>query len=121
MVPACPYTEVPLYIIIISSDETCSWAEVYAEDQRRYVCLHIPSSSVDQPKMCEKHCPHKLSYVLAFESSESQQLSFSPLITHFLAPQCLLCEFKRNRGLILTLLYLYHGLLLHQERVERRV
>ncbi|CAI8012362.1 DNA repair protein complementing XP-C cells homolog [Geodia barretti] len=49
-------------------DETCSWAEAYAEDQRRYVCLHIPSSSVDQPKICEKHCPHKLSYVLAFES-----------------------------------------------------
>ena len=75
MVPACPYTEVPLYIIIISSDETCSWAEVYAEDQSRYVCLHIPSSSVDQPKRCEKQCPHKLSYVLAFESSES---SISP-------------------------------------------
>ena len=91
MFPACPLYKVPLFIIFCS-DETCSWAEAYAEDQKRYVCLHIPSSSVDQPKICEKHCPHKLSYVLAFESSESQQLSFSPLITHLLAPKCQLRE-----------------------------
>jgi hypothetical protein len=38
------------------------------EDQRRFLSLHLPSSSVDQPRVCERHCPHKLSHVLAIES-----------------------------------------------------
>ena len=67
------YSIANVYVCRVVSDETCSWAEVYQEDQRRFVSLHLPSCSVDQPKMCEKHCLHKLSQVLAFENSESQQ------------------------------------------------
>ena len=32
--------------------------------------LHIPSCSLDQPKMCEKHCPHRLCYIIAIDTSK---------------------------------------------------
>ena len=53
------------------TDEKSSWAEVFVEDQKRYVCLHLHSSSVDLPKMCERHCPHRMSYIIAIENGES--------------------------------------------------
>ena len=63
--------------VCVCSDERSSWAEVYMEGERRYVCLHIPSCSVDQPKMCEKHCPFKLSYIIVIETSESPATHFN--------------------------------------------
>ena len=60
-----------LLIILFVVDECSSWVEVFLAEQKRYVCLHIPSSTVDQPKMCEKHCPHKISYIIAIDSSQS--------------------------------------------------
>ena len=50
-------------------DESSSWAEVFVKEQKRYVCLHIPSSTVDQPKMCEKFYAHKISYIIAIDTS----------------------------------------------------
>ena len=63
------YTHVVCVCVCVCVDETSSWAEVFMEDRKRYVCLHLPSSSVDLPKMCEKHYPHKFSYIISIENS----------------------------------------------------
>ena len=55
-------------VLLYVSDETTSWVEVFLEGKKRFVCLHLPSCSVDQPRMCEKRCPHKMSYIIAIES-----------------------------------------------------
>lgn len=55
-------------VCVYNVDESSSWVEVFSEDQKKYVCLHLPSSSVGQPKMCEKHCPHKISYIIGIEN-----------------------------------------------------
>ena len=53
------------------AEETGHWAEVLSPDQQRWWCVHPPSLSIDQPKLCEKHCTIPLRYVVAFESGES--------------------------------------------------
>ena len=53
------------------AEETGHWAEVLSPDQQRWWCVHPPSLSIDQPKLCERHCTIPLRYVVAFESGES--------------------------------------------------
>jgi hypothetical protein len=75
---------------ILKSEETACWAEVYltvagcdggtgggrsrgeaGEDSKeRWTCVHLPSCSVDQPHLCEKHCTIPLNYVIAIENGE---------------------------------------------------
>ena len=50
-----------------AADSRTSWAEVYLPGQCCWVPLHLPSSSVGQPQLCEGSCPRKLAYVLAVE------------------------------------------------------
>ena len=52
---------------LVDVEETGSWAEVYVSGMKRWVCLHLTSCSVDQPKLCEKHSILPLHYVVAFE------------------------------------------------------
>ena len=66
---------------IVRSEETGFWAEVYltAEDgetraekeTKKWTCVHLLSSSVGQPHLCEKHCTLPLNYVIAIENGES--------------------------------------------------
>ena len=58
-----------LVCVCVCVDESSSWAEVFVKEQKRYVSLHIPSSTVDQPKMCEKFYAHKISYIIAIDTS----------------------------------------------------
>ena len=60
--------QLPNSCCLYNVDESSSWAEVFSEDQKKYVCLHLPSSTVGQPKMCEKHSPHKISYIIGIEN-----------------------------------------------------
>ena len=57
-----------LQLCLYNVDESSSWTEVFSEEQKKYVCLHLPSSTVGQPKMCEKHYPHKISYIIGIEN-----------------------------------------------------
>ena len=71
----CPFiTSSFHYIISFShacSDDTTSWVEVYLQPEQKWVCLHSPSLSVAQPKMCEKHCMGRsISYVIAVEKGK---------------------------------------------------
>ena len=52
---------------LVEVEETGSWTEVYVPGMKKWACLHLSSCSVDQPKLCEKHCSLPLHYVLAFE------------------------------------------------------
>lgn len=62
--PSAPEVE------LVGVEETGRWAEVYFPSRKRWVCVHLPSLSVDQPQLCEKHCWIPLHYVVAFENSE---------------------------------------------------
>lgn len=53
----------PLYYCL---DQFHSWAEVLLPGGK-WRPLHIPSMSVGQPALCEKHVPNQFQYVLAFE------------------------------------------------------
>ena len=74
---------------IVKSEETACWAEVYLtvagrggtekrgskgdgesskEKAKRWTCVHLPSCSVGQPHLCEKHCTLPLHYVIAIEN-----------------------------------------------------
>ena len=67
---------------LVGVAETGSWAEVYVPGRKKWLCVHAPSCSVDQPQMCEKHCRIPLHYVVAFEKCEfffSLSLSLHPL------------------------------------------
>ena len=71
---------------IVKSEETACWAEVYLtvasrkeggtrgeeekEKAKRWTCVHLPSCSVDQPHLCEKHCTIPLHYVIAIDNGE---------------------------------------------------
>jgi hypothetical protein len=77
---------------ILKSEETACWAEVYLtvagrgggmgggrsrgeageikNSKERWTCVHLPSLSVDQPHLCEKHCAIPLHYVIAIENGE---------------------------------------------------
>ena len=55
---------------VTEGEETGSWAEVYVPERKKWVCVHLPSCSVDQPQLCEKHSPLPLHYVVAFERCE---------------------------------------------------
>ena len=74
---------------IVKSEETACWAEVYLtvavhggtegrmrgegekeEEAKRWRCVHLPSCSVDQPHLCEKHCTIPLHYIIAIENGE---------------------------------------------------
>ena len=74
---------------IVKSEETACWAEVYLtvaghggqegrmrgegekeEKAKRWICVHLPSCSMDQPHLCEKHCTIPLHYVIAVENGE---------------------------------------------------
>ncbi len=63
---------------VLRIEETSSWAEVYLPGRKRWACLHLPSCSVDQSQLCERHCSLPLRYVMAFENSESSKL-YTPL------------------------------------------
>ena len=67
-------------IEIVKSEETASWAEVYLPGEsgsrienktKKWTCVHLPSCSVNQPHLCEKHCTLPLNYVIAIENGES--------------------------------------------------
>ena len=75
----------PESVEIVKSDETACWAEVYLtvaggmegelggerkEKGKKWRCVHLPSCSVDQPHLCEKHCTIPLNYVIAVENGE---------------------------------------------------
>lgn len=49
-------------------DENSSWAEVFLEDQQRWVSLHLTSCTVDCPQLCERHAPYQFSYIVAIEN-----------------------------------------------------
>ena len=63
---------------VVRSEETACWAEVYLpaeedrgsgmEKRRKWSCVHLPSCSVNQPHLCEKHCTLALNYVIAIEN-----------------------------------------------------
>lgn len=48
------------------SDSVTSWVEVMLTNGK-WKSLHIPSVSVGQPVLCEKHANTKLLYVLGYE------------------------------------------------------
>ena len=63
---------------VVRSEETACWAEVYlpveedrgsrTEKRRKWSCVHLPSCSINQPHLCEKHCTLALNYVIAIEN-----------------------------------------------------
>ena len=59
----------PTQLVYLFTDDTSSWVEVLLEG-RQWRSLHIPSLSLGQPQLCEKHCPRELSYVLAIDNGE---------------------------------------------------
>ena len=59
----------PTQLVYLLTDDTSSWVEVLLEG-RQWRSLHIPSLSLGQPQLCEKHCPRELSYVLAIDNGE---------------------------------------------------
>jgi hypothetical protein len=52
----------------LHAEDTGFWAEVLSPDLQRWCCVHPLSLSVDQPKLCEKHCTVPLHYVVAIEN-----------------------------------------------------
>ena len=60
----CCYSDKHITCMLIDSHR--SWAEVMLSDKKWY-SLHVPTMSVKQPSLCEKHAPFKLTYVVAFE------------------------------------------------------
>ena len=65
---------------IIRSEETAGWAEVYLSAEvggsraekmtKKWICVHLPSCSINQRHLCEKHCTLPLNYVIAIENGE---------------------------------------------------
>ena len=55
-------------ISLLVSDNTSSWVEVQMKG--KWVCLHIPSVSIDQRSVCEKQCPYKLEYVIGIDNGQ---------------------------------------------------
>lgn len=82
----------PEGVKIVKSEDTACWAEVYLtvaghggkeggtrgergrekgeKETKRWTCVDLPSCSVDQPHLCEKHCTIPLHYVIAIENGE---------------------------------------------------
>lgn len=55
-------------MVTIAADDTTSWVEVFVAVKRKWVCLHLPSRSVDRPQLCEKHCPRNMCYLIGIEN-----------------------------------------------------
>lgn len=53
---------------LVSVEDTSCWAEVFLVCKKKWTCVHLPSCSVGQPQLCEKHCTLPLNYVVAFEN-----------------------------------------------------
>ena len=72
---------------IVRSEETADWVEVYLSAEvgksraekmaRKWICVHLPSCSINQPHLCEKHCTLPLTYVIAVENGELIMLIWS--------------------------------------------
>ena len=95
----------PEGVKIVKSEDTACWAEVYLtvagqggkevgtrgeggkekgeKEAKRWTCVHLPSCSVDQPHLCEKHCTIPLHYVIAIENGEPH------VHVHVYIPYCL--------------------------------
>ena len=53
---------------LMTVEYTSCWAEVFVVSKRKWTCVHLPSCSVGQPQLCERHCTLPLNYVVAFEN-----------------------------------------------------
>lgn len=56
-----------IQLLLLSLDSRTSWVEVMLNT--KWVPLHIPSISVNQPSLCEKYSPHQIIYAVGFEKS----------------------------------------------------
>ena len=55
---------------LVTDDDTSCWAEVFVVSKKKWTCVHLPSCSVGQPQLCERHCTLPLNYVVAFENGK---------------------------------------------------
>ena len=53
---------------LVTVEYTSCWAEVFVVSKKKWTCVHLPSCSVGQPQLCERHCTLPLNYVVAFEN-----------------------------------------------------
>ena len=53
--------------VLCAGDRT-SWVEVYVQSKRQWKSVHLPSLSVGQPQLCEKHCSQPLHYIIGIEN-----------------------------------------------------
>ncbi|XP_015775545.1 PREDICTED: DNA repair protein complementing XP-C cells homolog [Acropora digitifera] len=47
------------------------WAEVYLTVEKKWICVHLGSSSVEQPELCEKQATQPLTYVISFDNKNA--------------------------------------------------
>ena len=55
---------------LVTVKDTSCWAEVFVVSKTKWTCVHLPSCSVGQPQLCERHCTLPLNYVVAFENGK---------------------------------------------------
>ena len=55
---------------LVTVEDTSCWAEVFVVSKKKWTCVHLPSCSVGQPQLCERHCTLPLNYVVAFENGK---------------------------------------------------
>ena len=53
---------------VLCAGDTASWVEVYVQSRRQWKSVHLPSLSVGQPQLCEKHCSQPLNYIIGIEN-----------------------------------------------------
>ena len=53
---------------VLFAGDTTSWVEVYVQSKRLWKSVHLPSLSVGQPQLCEKHCSQPLNYIIGIEN-----------------------------------------------------
>ncbi|XP_068713927.1 DNA repair protein complementing XP-C cells homolog [Montipora foliosa] len=44
------------------------WAEVYIPVEKKWICVHLESSSINHPELCEEQATQPLSYVISFDN-----------------------------------------------------
>jgi len=47
------------------------WAEVYLPVDKKWICVHLESSSINHPELCEKQATQPLVYVVSFDNKNS--------------------------------------------------
>ena len=55
---------------LVTVEDAPCWAEVFVVSKKKWTCVHLPSCSVGQPQLCERHCTLPLNYVVAFENGK---------------------------------------------------